>query len=220
AVCLGCLVLTGCGPRKWAQDAADANAGAEAFQSADQPGADPAKLLEIARGVVAHVRSVLANLPSLPKPTHSPAQIQADPAAYHTAGVEAQEKPAPYAAPPPPAPADPTFADRLRAWGDRFAHWGLMVGGIGGALSLLGWVYGLFGWTFLGWVGRLLFAPFLTPVFRLAASLGGASAAIGAALLWLADWWWAIVLVAVAVGVAVALFHLKDLRRIGERVRT
>jgi hypothetical protein len=198
---LAVLALASCGDRAWPQRAADLRAAAlAAGQAKDATTCD-----RILRALAADVVALTATMPGLPAPTWTPDEITADPEPY--AASTADPAPA-YQPPAPPKPPGPSPAERLRQLGDRVLVWGGIAAAIGAALLLVG-VAGRF--LPLGWVGSLVASPVVAPLARLAASLGGASVAIGAAMSWLADWLWLVVLVGVLTGVVVAWFHRRGL---------
>lgn len=188
------LLMLGCGDRAWPQRAADLRAAAQAAGQAT----DPTTCDRILRALAADVLALTASMPDLPAPTWTPAEIAVDPEPYAAAATE----PAPaYQPPAPPKQPGPTPAERLRQLGDRILVWGGIAAAVGAALLLV-CVAGRF--LPLGWVGSLLASPVVAPLARAAASLGGASVAIGAAMSWMADWLWLVVLVCfLAAGVVI-----------------
>ena len=195
-LCAALMVLPGwsCKDRTQVQDLSDAIAGAKAYQQ--EP--DPKVREQIARGVIAFLASLEQN-PLLPAPTHTPAEIRADPATYAEAGEAAQADPKPYVAPPAPDSGSGSL-DMMRQRGESFLDWGLWLGGPALALMFILFLFNKFGWTWGGWIIRWLAGPILRPIINLVALWAPATAVIGAAMRWLADWWWAVALIAVAVG--------------------
>jgi len=201
-VTLGIVLLPlGCKGRYWSQRAADIRAAAQAAgQAQDQTTCD-----RILRALAADVLALTASMPGLPASTWTPAEIAADPEPYASATAD----PAPaYQPPAPPKPPGPSPAERLRQLGDRILVWGGIAAAVGAALLLVG-AAGRF--LPLGWVGSLIASPVVSPLARLAASLGGASVAIGAAMSWLADWLWLVVLVCAMASAVVAWVHRRGL---------
>jgi hypothetical protein len=209
AVALAIALLSGC-DRSQVQDLSDAKAGAQAYLR--EP--DPERRTQIAEGVMAHLLAGLEQYPLLPLPTRSPAQIRADPAAYRAAGEAAQADPQPYRAEDHPTsePTKPGPFERLAGVGESLLRWGLPIGALAASLLLGLWVAKTFGIGAGTWLLRLLLSPLVTPLLRLAALWGTASAALGAALTWLAAWWWAVVAVVLLVGGVLAWVHWRDLR--------
>lgn len=202
------LLLTGCG-RRQVQDFSDAKAGAIAYQQ--EP--DPERRAQIAAGVMGYLLAALEQYPLLPLPTRTPAEIRADPAGYAADGEQAQADPQPYRAEdhPTPQPPKPGPLDWLRAYGETVFRVGLWLG----TAAVVAWsVIVVARW--LGWAPTWRIARWalgmLLPVARLAALWGAASTATGAALVWLADWWWAVLLVAVLAAAGVAWAHWRDIR--------
>lgn len=193
AIALLALALAGCA-RGQLELIADLRAAAQAHQAET----DPAKRDTIATGVMAGILAALDKWEGLPQPARTPAEIRADPAGFADGMLAAQaDPPADEPKQGPPAPP-PGVLDRLRSAGDWLLTTGLMIAGVGGIVWLIfavtGWLKwaptGLIGlaWGFLRWIGL--------PVAQVGAWWGAASAGIGAALVWLADWWWAVAIVA------------------------
>jgi hypothetical protein len=206
-------VMWACGCRSQVDDLAMAKAGAIAYQAE----ANPAVRATIADGVMGHLLAGLDQYPLLPKPSSTPSEIRADPAAYAAAGEKAQADPQPYAPEhhEQPKPKPPGILDRMRAWAATFLDTGLMIGGVCAILVAVFWMADWLKWAPTGFIGiawRFASAIF-PPLARIGALWGGFSAALGAALTWLADWWWAVLLVAVVCGGLVAWAHWRDIRR-------
>ena len=209
ALALG--LLAGCG-RSQVDDLASAKAGAMAYQQESNPAVRAA----IAQGVIGHLLAGLEAYPLLPRPSQTPSEIRRDPAAYAAAGEKAQAEPQPYVPEhhEQPKPKPPGILERLRAKAGLFLDTGLMIGGICTILMAVFWLADWLRWAPVGIVWRVWrVASAFAPVARIGALWGAASAALGAALTWLADYWWAVLLVAVAVAGVVAWAHWRDLRR-------
>lgn len=209
------LLLTGCGARSQLQVVADTRAAAQAA-AAMPDGPARARLYEaIGRSVVA----MTEDLPGLPAPTWTPQEIAAEPETFIEATAETAANPPKHEPLPVDEHREPSLRDRLADDGNRLIGWGkwAAIGGL--VLSLLGMAYGAFGWTFLGWIGRLLIAPFLAPVFRLVASLGCGMVGVGASMVWLAaNLWWFLGSLAV-IGAGVAAYHHRDIAAAWDRLR-
>lgn len=200
ALVLLCCMLAGCGARPQRQVIADTRAASRAAASMPDGPARAALYEAIGRSVLA----LTDNLPGLPSPTWSPAEIAADPEEFIEATAESAAKPPAYEAPPNTGPPRPGPSDILREIGNTMLRLGAWVGGIGSIVLLI---------AALGLGGSLLALPFVLPVVRLAASLGTASVVVGAAMSWLAAYLWAVVLVCVLAAAGVAWFHRKGLIR-------
>lgn len=217
AVCCFLLLvalLAGCN-RSQPQVIADTRAAALAAGAMPDGPARQALYEAIGRSVVA----MTDDLPGLPAPTWTPEEIKVDPGAFIDATADSVAEPPPHEPIAPPVPPAPGMRDRLAEEGERLIAWGKWAAIAGGALSLLGWAYGLFGWTFLGWVGRLILSPLLSPIFRLAASLGTASVGLGAAMVWLAANWWIFLGAVLAIGTGIAIYHHRDIAKAWDRTR-
>jgi hypothetical protein len=200
---LAALLLTGCGSRAWVQVAADARAISLAMSQTS----DAAARAKLAAALGANVLAMTEPITDLPAPTWTPTELCADPDLPAKATAASLETPPRYEAPPPPPPSP---ADRLRKLGDHVLWWGGLAAAIGAALLAVGF---LARWVPMGWIGWLLTSPIVSPIARLAASLGSASVVIGAAMSWLADWLWAIVLAGVVGLAIVAIVHRNDIRK-------
>lgn len=204
------LLLAGCG-RSQVDDLANAKAGAVAYLQEH----DPVKRALIAQGAMAYLLAGLESYPLLPKPDKTPAEIRADPAAYAAAGEEAQADPQLYVPEhhEQPKPKPPGILDRLRSAAGTLLDTGLMIGAICAVAAVVFWLADWLKWVPTGWVGFVWrIASSFAPLARIGATWGAASASIGAALTWLADWWWAVALVAVAALGVVAWTHWRQIR--------
>jgi hypothetical protein len=208
-ILLACvLAVTGC-DRSQVQDLADAKAGAMAYQQES----DPAKRATIADGVVAHLLAGLEQYPLLPNPSASPTEIRSDPAAYATSGAKAQADPMPYVPEhhEQPKPKPPGFWERLRSSGSWLMDSGILIGAICGVVWLMFAIAGWLKWAPTGILWRVASSMF-PPIARIGTLWGGASAALGGALTWLADYWWAVTMIAMAVGVVVLWDHWRQVK--------
>lgn len=208
AVILCMLVLAAC-DRTQVQDLADAKAGAMAYQQES----DPAKRALIADGVIARLLAGLEQYPLLPKPSSTPAQIRADPTAYAASGAQAQADPQPYVPEhhKQPEPKSPGFWERLRKSGAWLMDSGMLIGAVCGVIWLMFAVAGWLKWAPAGMLWRVASAVF-PPIARIGTLWGGASAALGGALTWLADFWWAVALIALATGGVVLWDHWRQVK--------
>jgi hypothetical protein len=200
------LVLSGCGDRSQLQVISDTRAGAQAYQKAKTPD----QRAKIADGVMAGTLAATDHMDLL-SPTWTPDQILADPAPFLAAANASAADPPPYVAPQidPPGPSP---ADILRGIGAKALHWGAWAA-LAGIVALL--------LRFVPWlsIGAIFAWGPLSTVAGLAASIGSFATVVGSAAMWLADWLWLVVLIAVAAAVIVALFHWPQIRRAWAKAR-
>jgi hypothetical protein len=190
-IALALVWLCGCSSRQQLQVIADLRAEATAYQQT----VEPAVRAQIADALAADVLAATADMPSLPKPTVSPAQIVADPAPIVARAEKSQEAPPAYE-PPGPPPRN-LVREELERWGT----WAMRAGGVLLALAALGFFLGF--WpvtTLIGAIG-LIVRPWIDE----AVILGAASICGGAALTWLADRTWIIHAVTIGTFVLVAI---------------
>lgn len=202
---LAAASMAGCDSRTYLGAVADLRAGAQAAQQTTDAAARSRLYTAIGRRILALTDSI----PDLPKPEQDPAAIVADPDTYCAA-----TPPAPaYEAPPPPPPSP---WQRFRSLGDSLVFWGGIVCAAGAVLSLVGWVAGRAGWAGLVW--SIIGSPITAGVARLGASLGGASALLGAGVVWAVTYWWAIVIAVVLAVAGAGFYHRKDIARLWARI--
>lgn len=202
------VVFAGCAARHQLEEVADAAAGAKAYQAE----ADPVKRATIAIGLAAHVLAATANVPGLPAPALTSAEIQADPDAYADAGLEAQEDPPPFVAEDQPAPG-PSPSTILREIGATALRWGAW-GAIAGIVALL--------LRFVPWwgIGAVFSWGPLTTIAGVSASIGSFSTIAGSAAMWMADYLWIVALVTALSAAGVAAFHWPQIRKAWRHVLT
>ena len=209
ALLIAAVALAGCG-RTGMRDLADAREGARAYQLET----DPVRRAMIAEGALGYLLAGLNGYP-LPAPSRTAALIRAQPAAYAKGGRAAEADPLPYVAPPAAGAPPAGVLARFTYWGGFLLDSGLLLGALGCIVLLL---LGLGRWLtwmptgVLGFIWQALNAVG-GPLARIAALWGGASVAVGAALTWLAAWWWAVALVALAVGAFLVWDHWRAIRR-------
>jgi hypothetical protein len=209
AALIAATALAGCG-RTGLRDLADAREGARAYQLET----DPVRRAMIAEGALGYLLAGLNGYP-LPAPSRTAALIRAQPAAYAKGGRAAEADPLPYVAPPAAGAPPAGVLARFTYWGGFLLDVGLLIGALGGIILVL-----LKAGRWIGWIPTLpaslfwrLIDALAAPLARLAALWGGASVALGAALTWLAAWWWAVALVALAVGAFLVWDHWRAIRR-------
>jgi hypothetical protein len=200
-------LLFGCASRSQIELAADARAGAQAYQAE----ADPAKQAVIATGLASTVIAATDDIHKLPPPAMTPQQIQADPAAYAAAGADAQADPPPYIPIEQPGPPKPGPADILREIGEQALRWGTWAA-IAGLVAML--------LRFVPWwgIGAIFSWGPLSTIAGLSASLGSAATVTGTAAMWLSDYLWIVVAAVALSAVGVAIFHLPSLRQLRDRI--
>lgn len=195
AVCLG-----GCASRSQAQVVADARETALALKQAPAE-----KVAPIAAALADDVLAATANVHDLPKPTHTAAEIIADPAIEAKPAAAAAANPPPYIAPKPPA-VDP-LAALLTTIGTWMVRLGLAAAGLAIGLFLASL------WPFLAaWI-----APWALLIEEV--GIGGlASLLLGAGITWLGNHAWVIYVTAGAIGVVYAIRHRKHWLPVIKRV--
>ena len=190
------LALTGCS-RALPGVISDLKAGAVAYQQ--EP--NHSKKVVIADGLAAGIIGATANIPELPAPEMTPAEIQADPSEYRDAMLDVQEDPPEYKlpAPPPPSPIG-----QLTQIGSTMTFWGGILGAISVVLMLA---------SFTPW-GAFLSVGI--SFIRLGISIGTASAVVGAAMVWIAPYLWvAVALTAAGMG----YYHRKGIMKYLKHLR-
>jgi hypothetical protein len=206
---LGLLVMaavffSGCESRSWPEALADLRAGAQAAEATQDQAARAALHAAIARRVFI----LLDGIEDLPPPLIRPEEIIAAPGRYCEA-----TPPSPRYEQPPPAPPSPW--QRFRSLGNTMITVGQWVFAIGAVLALVGWVAGKAGWAGILW--QMIGSPLVAAVTRLAASLGGGSALLGAGIVWATTYWWALVLAGIAAGGLAWFTHRKDAAKLWAR---
>lgn len=204
-----CTVLWLCGwsacRPSYRQAAADAKAGIEAARMEQ----DAAKRALIMQGVADRVYAMLNSIDDLPAPTATAVEIQADPEAYASAGAKVAADPPKLDTLTDETP-EPGVWDKIRARGSWLLDSGLMIGGIGAIVLIIFAVCGWLKYAPTGLIWRFISAAF-PPLARFAALWGGASAATGSALVWLADYYGIVIAVAMVCGGVAVWFNWKDL---------
>ena len=205
AIAIACA--SGCGARTQRQVTADTRAAAQAAATMPDGPARAALYEAIGRSVLA----LTDNLPGLPSPTWSPAEIAADPEEFIEATSESAAKPPAYEAPPNTGPPRPGPADILREIGEQALRWGTWAA-LAGIVALL--------LRFVPWwgIGAVFSWGPLATLAGLSASLGSFATITGSAAMWLADYLWIVVLAVVVSGVGVAIFHLPRFKPLRDRL--
>lgn len=197
------LVIAGCGARTQRQVTADTRSAAQAAASMPDGPARSALYEAIGRSVLA----ATDNLPGLPSPSWSPAEIAAEPSPFIKATAESVAHPPAYEAPPSTGPPRPGPADILREIGAKALACGAWCA-LAGIVALL--------LRFVPWwgIGAVFSWGPLATLAGLSASLGSFATVAGSAAMWLASYLWVVVLVCVIAAAGVAWFHRKDLARV------
>ena len=192
------LALSACG-RSQLELIPDARAGAQAYQQET----DPVKREQIANGLATLVIAATENIPALPDPGMTVAEIRADPAEFVEQAQDAAEEPPPYEGMPVEAPRP---SDQLTGIGSTM----VTVGGWTGAIAIVLLLVSLTPW------GAWLRIAGVASVIRLIASTGTGSALVGSAMVYLAPYWWlAVALVALGIG----FYHRKGLMKYLKKIR-
>ena len=201
------MLISGC-RRDQRELVADARAGAQAYQAEREP----AKRALIADGLAATIIAASEEIPSLPIPKQTPAEIMSDPVSYADAGKEAQADPPPYvpADQPAPRPSPIAILSDIGATALRIGAWCAIAGAVALLLRFVPWwgIGSIFSWGPLSTLAGMSF------------SLGSFATVTGAATMWLADYLWIVVLVSVVSGIGVAFYHRREIRKAWVGIRS